>query len=250
MRTNPFDLNVLNVNADLKWRTLILGGWLRALRKKRGCSLGHLQTLSGVDMAEIHRIEKGEQECRIQSLLRLCAALGTTPGFILDRSLESNRTEIQKRILGDSEFIALRSRLTFATPERIASLTDALINQCQIASVLVRCSDPISFMKNLPFPLAELQVAFADFAQRIAAIGEGVERASILYGLLSNPVRELRSQGLLPDVLLTEDGLAKLPHGAPDGFDMNAKPEPGDSYAIIEKPDGDFEVRPILPDNK
>jgi hypothetical protein len=89
-----------------------------------------------------------------------------------------------------------------------------------------------------------------DFAARIAAIGEGVDRASMMYGLLSNPVGELKSQGLLPDVLFTPEGLAKLPPGQPDGFDVNAKPTPGDTFSISEKADGSETWTPVKPANK
>ncbi len=250
MTANPFDAKLLNVNADLNWHTAVMGSILRTLRKERGCSLSHLQMLSGVDMAEIHRIEKGEQECRIQSLLKLCAALGTTPGYILDRSISAigcKRTEIQKRILADADFSALKSRLTFATPEQIGKLAHHLVEACQAVSILLRCSDPVAMVKNYLPACQELQKGLVDFANRIAAIAEGVERASMIYGLLANPVGELQSQGLLPDAILTPEGLTALPPGAPDGFDVTSIPLPGDSYAIIEKPDGDFDLKPVPP---
>jgi hypothetical protein len=189
-----------------------------------------------VSDSEIHRVETGQQDCSIQSLVRLCAALGTTPGYMLDRALASKRTEIQKRIIADSDFAALRERLTFATPQQMASLTNAIIEACQAFSVLLRCSAPASFVKNFQFRPAQWQSAFVDFAARIAAIGEGVDRASMIYGLLSNPLRELKSQGLLPEFLLTPDGLAALPHGAPDGWDTNAIPQPGDTFSNHPKP--------------
>jgi len=239
-----------NVNADLNWHDTAPGGLLRVLRKDRGYSLAQLETLSGVSDSEIHRVETGQQDCGIQSLVRLCAALGTTPGFILDRALDSKRSEIQKRIERDADFLSLKSQLTLTAPEKVASFTDALIQACQAASVLLRCSDPADFVKNYNLPLPEWQKNLVEFAAKIAAIGEGVDRASILYGLLSNPVRELKSQGLLPDVLFTKEGLATLSAGAPDGFDVNAKPEPGDSYRVTTKPDGSWTVKQIIPDSQ
>lgn len=250
MSKTPFEKDLTDLNADLQWYDTIPGAFLRRLRKDRGYSLARLETLSGVSDSEIHRVETGQQDCAIQSLVRLCAALGTTPGYILDRSMKTSRTEIHKRILADSDFGAIKKGLTFATPVGLASFEDALVCACQAFSILLRCSDPVSYRRNLQFPLAEWERGFTDFAARIAAIGEGVDRASMMHGLLTNPIRELRSQGLLPDVVLTEGGLAKLLHGAQDGFVPDAKPAPGDSYAIIEKPDGDFTLKPILPDNK
>jgi transcriptional regulator with XRE-family HTH domain len=250
MSTKFFEKDLTNLNADLSWHDTVPGAFLRKLRKDRGYSLTRLETLSGVSDSEIHRVETGQQDCGIQSLVRLCAALGTTPGYILDRALASKRGEIQNRILADPDFLSLKSRLAFATPERIASFADALIHVCQAFSVLLRCSDPVSFVKNFRFPLPEWEKGFSDFAARLASIGEGVDRASMMYGLLANPVRELKSQGLLPDALLTPEGLQSLPHGQPDGFDMTAKPEPGDSYLISENLDGTASLKQIVPDRQ
>jgi len=225
MKKKQTEKAIINLNADLRWHDIIPGARLRALRKDRGLSLVQLETLSGVSDSEIHRVETGQQDCGIQSLVRLCAALGTTPGYILDRALGSNRAEMQRRIEADDEFVALKARLKFASPERIASLTDALIQVCQAVSILLRCSAPVAYLQNLQFPLEEWKTGFADFAARIASIEEGVDRASMMYGILAHPLQELRSQGLLPAILLTPVGLAKLPHGGPDGWVIPAKPD-------------------------
>jgi transcriptional regulator with XRE-family HTH domain len=227
-----------NVNTDLNWHDTVPGGLLRVLRKDRGYSLAQLEALSGVSDSEIHRVETGQQDCGIQSLVRLCAALGTTPGFLLDRALDSKRWEFEKRIERDADFLSLKSSLALTSPDKVWGFMDALIQICQAVSVLLRCSDPVAFVKNYKLPLAEWQERLAEFAAKIASIGESVDRASMLFGLLSNPIRELKSQGFSPDALLTEEGLKSLPSGALDGFDVNVKPEPGDTFIVNTTLDG------------
>jgi len=221
MSANPFDPNAMNLNADLQWNTVVLGAHLRRLRKKRGCSLSHLQMLSGVDMAEIHRVEKGEQECRIQSLMRLCAALGTTPGWALDQTLPDTvvkRREIQDRVMADSDFVAIKARLSSVTRQQIVNLTSILIDLCQAVTILSRASNPIEVAKPFKLPNEEWQKRLVGFSEKLATIGEDVERATILSGLLSSPVKELNRQGLLLEFMLMPEGIATLPKGELDGW--------------------------------
>jgi hypothetical protein len=109
-----------------------------------------------------------------------------------------------RRILGDSDFPALEERFKITSPELEKEVASILSCACETAAFLLRCSDPVSRLEGVSLPHDEWRKRFAVFAEKITASGESVDRASILEGLCSNPVRELSNQGLLPGVILTE----------------------------------------------
>lgn len=197
-------LDLASLNADLLWQTANLGGWLRWLRGDRDFSIKRLARLSGVAASEIHKIETGRQECRIQSLLKMCAVLGASPGWILERAMSSCQGIFLQMILTDADFPALKERFKIASPELAKEVASILTCACETAAFLLRCSDPVSRLEGVSFPHEEWRKRFTVFAEKIAATGESVDRASILEGLYSNPVRELSNQGLLPGIVLTE----------------------------------------------
>jgi transcriptional regulator with XRE-family HTH domain len=191
-----------STNADLLWDTRTLGGWLRWLRGDRGFSIRRLAAISGVDDSEIHRIETGQSECRISSLIKLCAAVGASPGYVLDRAMSSNAGEFKRRILADPDFEALLSRLCVKDKDVAERIAMNLASACVLTAILLRSSDPLSRVKADLFPQPEWEKRFVAFASKIAAMDENVERANILDGLLAFPVRELSNQGLLAESIL------------------------------------------------
>jgi transcriptional regulator with XRE-family HTH domain len=197
-------LDLASLNADFIWQIGRLGGWLRWLRNERGCSINHLSHLSGVAGSEIHGIENGNRECRTQSLVRICAVLGASPGWILDRAMSSCHGIFLQMILADADFPALKERFKIGTLELAKEIASILTCACETEAFLLRCSDPVSRLEGVSFPHEEWRNRFKTFAQKIAGSGESFDRASILEGLYSNPVRELSNQDLLPGIILTE----------------------------------------------
>ena len=197
-------LELVSLNADFLWETGHLGGWLRWLRTERACSINHLAHLTGVAASEIHRVENGSQECRIQTLLKICAVLGATPGWILDRAMSSCPGAFIPKILADAEFPALKERFKISGQELAKEVESILSCACETAAFLLRCSDPVSRVQEVSLPHEEWRNRFTAFAAKIAATGESIDRASILEGLYSHPLRELSNQGLLPGIILTE----------------------------------------------
>ena len=57
---------------------------LRAARQARGWTQEELADKSGLAAVQVSRVERGVREIRLTTLLRLVAALETTPGQLLD----------------------------------------------------------------------------------------------------------------------------------------------------------------------
>jgi transcriptional regulator with XRE-family HTH domain len=56
------------------------GEQLRKAREKRGLSLRELSAMTGVDHAQIYRIEDGQADARITTVVELADALEVDPG--------------------------------------------------------------------------------------------------------------------------------------------------------------------------
>jgi len=185
-------------NADLIWNREILGSWLRWARLDRGFSLRKLEELSGVDDSEIHRVETGQQECRIETLVRLCGPLGIAPGWILDRVQSSNIATFFELVQDDPALGALLAEFKPIAREMARPIAQNLSCACTLAAILVRSSLPQSRLEAVSFPHPDWEAAFQGFAVKLMTLQESVDRAAILAGLLSRPVQALNSEGLLP----------------------------------------------------
>jgi transcriptional regulator with XRE-family HTH domain len=184
-------------NEDLIWKAELLGSWLRFIRLDRGYSQVQLAELSAVVPSEIHRIEVGQRECRIETLVKLCGPLGITPGWILDRVTSSNIALFSQKIHSDSDFKALTMRLKVK-----GNVNGALACACVLASILIRSSSPVERVGIEEFPHKGWKKPFTEFARRLEKMGgDSTERAAILHNLLEHPVRELSNQDLIVDTI-------------------------------------------------
>lgn len=74
------------VTAPLDMPGSSFGDNLRAARLARGLSHGELSSLAGIDIATVYRLEAGDRQPRLPTILRLADALGIT-GSDLIRAL-------------------------------------------------------------------------------------------------------------------------------------------------------------------
>jgi transcriptional regulator with XRE-family HTH domain len=63
----------------------LFGRNLRALREEKGWTQEELAEKARLTSVQISRVERGVREVRLTTLLRLIAALETTPGRLLDK---------------------------------------------------------------------------------------------------------------------------------------------------------------------
>src|SRR5271168_4806722 len=191
-------------NPDLIWRTENLGALLRAIRSDRGISIARLEELTGVGHSEIHRVETGQTECRIESLVRMAASLGVKPGWILDRTVWTNVSFYHKRILAEPGYKKVVERMGIHSQDGRERLAEPLASACTLAALLLRCCDPVSRAGDVEYPHSEWKKRFTAYAAKLGEMEEGVDRAAILSGFIREPVRELGNQGLLPEAALKE----------------------------------------------
>src|SRR6201996_1508983 len=154
-------------NVDLIWRTENLGGLLRAMRSDRGISIARLEELTGVGHSEIHRVETGQTECRIESLVRIAGSLGVKPGWLLDRTLWTNVSFYHKRILAEAGYKKVLERMGIHTQEGRERLAEVLASACTLAALLLRCCDPVSRAVDVDYPNAEWKKRFGAFAEKL-----------------------------------------------------------------------------------
>ena len=166
-------------------------------------SQAQLSALTGVAPSEIHRVEVGQQECRIETFLKLCGPLGVAPGWVLDRVLQTNIGEYRQRISQDADFKQLRGRLKVG--DQAAGI---LASACTLAAILVRASLPVERTEIESFPQEEWKGVFLAFAKRLEKMGgDNMERAAILHNLLAHPVAELSRQGLIVESVIKEQAV-------------------------------------------
>lgn len=195
--SKPLDNSV----ADLIFRSESIGYWLRESRLQRGLSLRELEALSGVSNSEISKVESWRQDCRFESFVRLCAALGIPPGRILDDSSFSNVGVFHRCLLADPDFNAIVTELRADKYREPLALN--LASACTFAAILLRCSCALRRASAATYPNVEMKSAYAAFAARLDAADDHLERSGIIDALLSHPISELRNQGLISRPWLT-----------------------------------------------
>src|SRR5713101_10199907 len=97
-------------NSDLLFWNGALGMYLRNARLAHGLSLRELERQTGVSDSEIHKVETGNQECRLSSFIKLCSALGVPCGLVLDQVISSSFAYFAKIVPTDPVFLALVKR--------------------------------------------------------------------------------------------------------------------------------------------
>ncbi|HEY3853508.1 MAG TPA: helix-turn-helix transcriptional regulator [Verrucomicrobiae bacterium] len=190
-------------NEDLIWHKDLVGGWIRFIRMDRGYSQGQLSALCGVLPSEIHRVEVGQQECRTETLVKLCGPLGVTPGWILDRVLCVNGEVFKRKLESENLTGEILRRLGAADAAVSDHLLTTLSKACSLAAILLRCSNPVSRASAQEYPHEEWRQRFTAFALRLHELGgDNSDCAAALHNLFKNPITELSNQNLLPESAL------------------------------------------------
>jgi len=66
-------------NAELKYTNIEIGKYITKLRKAQGLSMYKLSLKSGVSNSVLMRVEKGEREPKINTLLKIIDGLDMSP---------------------------------------------------------------------------------------------------------------------------------------------------------------------------
>jgi transcriptional regulator with XRE-family HTH domain len=188
---------------ELAWQTKLLGKWLRLVRLDRGYSMDKLAEASGVIKSEIYRVEIGEQECRIETLVELCRALGVTVGWVLDRVIFFDGGGFIPALSHDPATWDVLLRVGKFDDGIQEHLVEGMSSACALAAILLISSDPRSRVLSEDFPHEQWKEKFLAFADRVAEMGgDSLDRAAILHNLLELPATELLNQKLMAEKAL------------------------------------------------
>ncbi|MGB9475502.1 MAG: helix-turn-helix transcriptional regulator, partial [Candidatus Udaeobacter sp.] len=171
--------------------------YLREKRLGYGLSLRELERQTGISDSEIHKLEVGNQECRLSSFIRICSGLGIPPGLALDQVILSSYSFFIPRIRSDPGFKHLCRKRWKHYPGRWKGLAVQLGMFCSTAAHLLRCADATGRAQSFLYPTNAVRKAFTQFAASVDQTNSGLERANTLNALKRQPTAELKTRGLL-----------------------------------------------------
>lgn len=177
-----------------------LGTYLKNARLKMGFSLRDIEQRCGVSDSEIFKIESGNQDCRLETFVRLCAALGISWGQVLDDMVCSNFVPFADRLDQDPLIVHFTKRY----PEMREYVASNVAMICALAVHLVHCSDPVARAGAVEYPSETLKQAFSTFAQCLRKKETPAERLSVIASFESEPMQEMIRHGLFSAQILTE----------------------------------------------
>jgi len=184
-------------NSDLLFWDNALGMYLRDARIRAGLSLRELEKQSAVSDSEIHKIETGNQECRLSSFIKVCAALGLPGGLVLDQVVSSSMAYFHPIVEKDPTLESFIKGHWKVNSFGKRALTDQIACICSVAAHLLRCSDPKRKAASFQYPDPHTEKAFIAFAHTVDETSEGLERLSILAALVRGPLAELGRHNIL-----------------------------------------------------
>ena len=165
----------------------VLGVLLRQAREGVGVSLRELERRSAVSNSEISKLEMGSQDCRLESFVRISAALGIPSGRLLDAVLFVDFAAYQKQIGDHPAFQKLTAR--HADLVELLGANIAII--AAFAVQLVLCSRPADVASSVEYPTASLREAFLRFAQGLHDAEVGYDRSRLLRQFDEHPIETL-----------------------------------------------------------
>jgi transcriptional regulator with XRE-family HTH domain len=194
--------------AELIFGRELLGRYLKRSRENARVSLRYLEMITGVSNSEISKIESGCQDCRLETFIRLCAALGVSGGAVIDQVLMADlRPYLQA--------IATHPALPgFVGKQEAASiLVPNLAVIAAFCAHLIRCSRPRERAKGVACPTVALRNVILKYARRVETMTDPAERLRLLEYWREIPLVRLQDLGCLEPAFLAEL-LAALKTGA------------------------------------
>lgn len=177
-----------------------IGVQIRLWRKKSGMTLRALEARSGVSNSEISKVEKGSQACRLESFIRICAALGLPAGYILDHAVVFNSAAFEAGIRSDPMMQGICAENKAI--EQIMVQTVAVF--AAFASQLVLCSQPVKKASMVRYLHGEIEKRFVEFGYFLDGNVPPERRLSILLSLKEQTVDALLRQKLVTVPILRE----------------------------------------------
>lgn len=193
----------------------LVGAVLRSARNFLNVSIRELAKVSGVSTSQILRIESGEFDAKVSTLLRICRHLGVPAGLVLEQgSLPNPGYYVQ--LIGQTGLGQVAVGLRPADFPRNAH--SRLVIFCSRAAAsfasLLESSNASRLVQLINFPLASMSAVFTDFAATIDQLGVA-DRLSLHRELDTEPVEllyrlKLLTRDMAAEVLTKNEANANL----------------------------------------
>lgn len=179
----------------------LVGGILRETRILLGMSIRQLSTESGVSPSQILRLESGEYDVRLATLMKVVRPLGLPAGLLMEQGTTVNVGAYAK-ILGQNGI----GSLFRALPEekRTKGSMTALIvfcaRCCEAAGYLLNSSNAQKLVPTIRLPITLMEKPFAAFAVEVDSLVPD-QRLAVVRELAEEPLALLLRKRLIsPDI--------------------------------------------------
>lgn len=161
-------------------------------------SLRELERRSGVNNSEIFKIESGEQDCRLESFLKISAALGIPWGRTLDDVIFTSHLPFADQIQKEP---ALR-RFQEKFPEGLKQIALNIGMLAAWAAHLIYCGHPVMRARRVFYYSALLRDGFLTLAVLLDQLNDYGARREMIRELSAAPFRCLLAWNVLNDGVL------------------------------------------------
>ena len=179
----------------------LIGETLRRARTSVGLSIRGLATKSGVSASHILRLESGEYDIRVSTLMKVAVCLGVPVGLALEQAIIISPGFYAKR-LGEQGFPALKTLLN--GDARARSRLIVFFAHCAVAVAhLLRSSNPqkIATTFSFPFPFSELENEIKRLAIVVDSLGL-VDRLALMRELAEEPLELLTRENIFSEKVI------------------------------------------------
>jgi transcriptional regulator with XRE-family HTH domain len=169
-----------------------MGAMMRSARVEAGYSLRQLEQVSGVSDSEISKVESGSQDCRLESFVRVSAALGLPAGHLIDSVVTGDLLYFYPLVVQSAAFKQLPKKPVGA--EHILGYN--LASCASFYAHLIRCSRPERLAQLVVYPSKSLHQLFLASAASLETWPRH-KRISTIKALRENPMSALSGIGVL-----------------------------------------------------
>lgn len=171
---------------DIVFQQKLVAECLRRARQYRGVSLRELAAKSKVSASQILRIESGEFDIRLSTLLKVATCLGVPAGLIIEQGIVISPGFYAKRI-GEGGLSGV-GKMAGAVSHAAVSRLIVFFAQCAVAvAYLLRSSNPQKIAGTFSFPFSALETEILRLAKVIDELGFA-DRLALMRDLAEEPL--------------------------------------------------------------
>lgn len=184
------------IRNDVKLNMAHLGDELHKARLASGYSLSQLSKCIGISPAHILRVESGEFQCNVGTLVKICGPLGIRYGALLENCVELDFAPYRETAEKELDSAPKDPRVN--TPSRRRLYLLLIAESCDRTARLIRSANPAKLAQSFDCLVPEQNVLFQKFAAQVAAPGWMIgDSTGVLNDLQQTPARTLNHLGVL-----------------------------------------------------